>query len=317
MRILIELPTWLGDAVMSTPAIINIIKYFNGNCKIILFGSYVSTTALKNFPNIDMVIVDESKKSGIRFYNLYKIAKSLGYVDYVFSFRKSSASKIFRFFIDSDKNFGYKRFQQKQIHQVIRYNDFINNALDVEYEASSLKLYYTPYKYKKKTLGINAGATYGSAKRWYPSKFAQVSSYYANEYDIVIFGSDTEVNMALEIEQELRKIGIVNIYNKAGKTSIEELLSLIGGLDLFITNDSGPMHVAAAYLVPTVSIFGPTKFKETSQWSNPNSKLIRVDMECAPCMKRVCPLGHHNCMKMISVDMVIEAIDDIIKKIDN
>ena len=62
-----------------------------------------------------------------------------------------------------------------------------------------------------------------------------------------------------------------NYRNLAGKTTIEELCAAIGGLSLFVTNDSGPMHVAAAYRVPTVAIFGPTRHTETCQWANPKS----------------------------------------------
>jgi heptosyltransferase-2 len=67
------------------------------------------------------------------------------------------------------------------------------------------------------------------------------------------------------------------------------------------------MHVAAAYQVPTVAIFGPTKHKETSQWKNHKSIIVREDIECAPCMKRECPLKHHECMKKITAAQVIEA----------
>lgn len=71
------------------------------------------------------------------------------------------------------------------------------------------------------------------------------------------------------------------------------------------------MHIAAAYSVPTVSIFGPTKHIETSQWMNQKSKIVRHDIECAPCMKRECPLGHHECMKSIEAQEVIEAVKEL------
>jgi len=71
------------------------------------------------------------------------------------------------------------------------------------------------------------------------------------------------------------------------------------------------MHLAAAYQVPTISIFGPTRYKETSQWMNEKSVLIRKDLECSPCMKRVCPLGHHECMKLITASDVLQKIKEI------
>jgi heptosyltransferase-2 len=71
------------------------------------------------------------------------------------------------------------------------------------------------------------------------------------------------------------------------------------------------MHVAAAYQVPTVSIFGPTKHTETSQWMNKKSTIVRHEIECAPCMRRECPLGHHECMKSIEATEVIEAVKEL------
>jgi len=174
-----------------------------------------------------------------------------------------------------------------------------------------LKLYIEPKKFEKPTMGINAGATYGSAKRWYPERFAEVAREFSSKYDIIIFGGPNEVEMANEIESYLVSSNVTNYTNLAGKTNIKELCSLIGGCSLFVTNDSGPMHVAAAYQVPTVSIFGPTKHTETSQWMNEKSKIVRHDMECAPCMRRECPLGHHECMKSITADEVIRAVKEL------
>ncbi|MCJ7764366.1 MAG: lipopolysaccharide heptosyltransferase II, partial [Thiovulaceae bacterium] len=176
-------------------------------------------------------------------------------------------------------------------------------------EISPLRLFIEPHRFERATLGINPGATYGSAKRWYPEKFAKVAAHYAKQYDILIFGGPGETEMAQEIEAELLRLGITNFTNLAGKTSIRELCAYIGGLALFVTNDSGPMHVAAAYQVPTVSIFGPTRHLETSQWKNRHSKIVRHDLECAPCMKRECPLKHHDCMKNIEAYEVIQAIE--------
>jgi len=174
-----------------------------------------------------------------------------------------------------------------------------------------LKLYIKPKKFDKPMMGINAGATYGSAKRWYPERFAAVAKEYSERYDIIIFGGPNEVEMAKEIETNLKASHVTNYTNLAGKTTIKELCSLIGGCSLFVTNDSGPMHVAAAYGVPTVSIFGPTKHTETSQWMNEKSIIVRHEMECAPCMRRECPLGHHECMKSIEAAEVVEAVREL------
>ncbi len=157
-------------------------------------------------------------------------------------------------------------------------------------------------------LGINPGASYGSAKRWYPEEFAKVANELSSQYDIVIFGGPSEKDIAMDIEKSLIEKGVSNYKNLAGNTTIPELINLISNLDLFITGDSGPMHVAAAFQVPTVAIFGPTKDKETSQWMNDKSIIVKKNLDCQPCMKRTCPLQHHNCMKLIAAVEVLDAV---------
>ena len=308
-KIFIEIPTWLGDAIMTTPAIENITKTYP-EAKIVLLGSFVSTQAFRNFKNIEKIIVDDTKKEGNRYLNLIKVAKKIGKVDLAISFRKSFSSKFMMFFIKAKQKYSYKRFEKKEIHQAIRYNDFINRRLNLNNETGDLKLYFKACKYDKPTLGINPGATYGSAKRWYPEEFAKVAIELSNEYDIVIFGGPGETEIAKDIENILKENSIFNYQNLAGKTTIPELIEKIAGLNLFITNDSGPMHVAAAYKVPTIAIFGPTKYTETNQWKNPNGIIVSKNLECAPCMKRVCPLKHHDCMKLIKAKDILEKINN-------
>ena len=292
---------------MATPAIDNLIITYP-DAQITLLGSFVSTQAFQGYPNIKRVIVDDTKKSGNRYKNLISLAKSIGRVDLAISFRRSISSKFMIFFIKAKKKFNYRRLTKKEIHLCIRYNDFVNKVLNLRNEVGDLKLYFKPFNYGKPTLGINPGATYGSAKRWYPEEFAKIAIEMSKKYDIVIFGGPAETNIAKDIENELVSKGITNYQNLAGKTTIPELIEKIAGLDLFITNDSGPMHIAAAYKVKTVAIFGPTKFTETNQWNNPNGEIVTKNLDCAPCMKRVCPLKHHNCMKNITAADVLNVI---------
>lgn len=310
-KIFIEIPSWLGDAIMATPAIQNIIKTYP-DAKITLLGSFVSTQAFENYPNIEKVMVDNTKKDGNRYKNLISLAKSIGKVDLAISFRRSFSSKFMMFFVKAKKKFNYKRLTKKEIHLAIRYNDFVNKVLKLNNEVGDLKLYFEPFKFDKPTFGINPGATYGSAKRWYPQEFAKLAITLSSKYDIVIFGGPSEIDIAKDIEDELIKNGVLNYQNLAGKTSIKELIEKIAGLNLFVTNDSGPMHVAAAYKVKTVSIFGPTKFTETNQWKNDkNGLIVTKKLDCAPCMKRECPLKHHNCMKNITASDVMSAISKL------
>ncbi|WP_333804563.1 lipopolysaccharide heptosyltransferase II [Sulfurospirillum sp.] len=307
MKLFIELPTWLGDAIMTTPAIENIIEHYP-NADITLFGSFVSTEALKNHPKVSHCIVDESKKAFSRFYWLCTLAHTLGTFDKAISFRSSWTSSFLLWCINARKKFHY----QKNVyvgHQVEKYTQFIAKYLHISTKELPLKLYQTPFHFDKPTLGINPGATYGSAKRWYPEEFAKVAIHFANRYNIVIFGGPNEADIAREVEETLNENAIRNVTNLAGKTTIQELIQTIAGLSLFVTNDSGPMHVAAAYQIPTIALFGPTRYKETSPWKNPNSTILSHNLSCAPCMKRECPIKTHECMRGIKAEEVISLLE--------
>lgn len=321
MRILVILPNWLGDAVMATPAIESLLLC-DKEVRFTFVGSFVSIEAMKHHPQCAEAYVDTSKKSGNRFLNTYRFARELGAHDLAISFRNQlHASLLLRwsgtkrcvaraswhssiFLSDATK-------VSTQKHLVLQYQHLANVLCHHEYRAQKLKLYLPKIVHERPVLGINPGATYGSAKRWYPEKFAQVAHYFSSHYEILIFGGPTETEMAGEIETILRDLHVSHVTNLAGKTTIEQLCGHIAGLDLFVTNDSGPMHVAAAYQIPTVAIFGPTRHLETSQWKNAKSEIVRHDMECSPCMKRECPLKHHECMKSISADEVIAALERV------
>ena len=322
MKILIILPNWLGDAIMATPAIELLAKY-HPNARFTFVGSYVSIEALKHHPLCNRAIVDETKKASNRFIATYKLAKELGEFHLGLTFRNQLHSSLLLRFTNTvvclAKQSWHSMFLLSHTpkikpnkHLALQYAELAMVNVD-EYndDIDALKLYIEPIEHAKPTLGINAGATYGSAKRWYPERFAQVAANFSDTFDILIFGGPGEVEMAKEIEDNLISLNINNYRNIAGKTNIQELCANIAGCSLFITNDSGPMHVAAAYQVPTVAIFGPTKHKETSQWMNEKSKIVREEIECAPCMKRECPLKHHDCMKMITASKVIEAVKEL------
>jgi len=306
LKILIELPTWLGDAVMATPAIENIVNFYN-DVEITFIGSFVSVEALKNHPKAIKTFVLDKK-----YTSLYKISRDLGSFDAFFSFRSSIRSKFLKFLISAKKKYQFDKNKYQNRHQVEKYNDFVNDSLSIDSTARKLQIYgYNIVKSKKKILGINPGASYGSAKRWYPQEFAKVARELSGEYNIIIFGGPDETDIAGDIEQELINSGVTNYKNLAGNTTITELINKISNLDLFITGDSGPMHVAAAFQVPTVAIFGPTKDKETSQWMNKKSIIVKKNLDCQPCMKRTCPLQHHDCMNLIKAIDVLDGVEHI------
>lgn len=319
MTILIILPNWLGDAVMATPAIEALCVTYP-EAQLTMVGSYVSIEALKHHPQCTRFYIDETKKRGNRFLNTYRFAKELRSHDMAVTFRNQLHSSLLLYWSNTPITAGRSTWHSKLLlthaikpahpsHLVEQYGDIAQSLTSKPLRIENLKLHLPVHQYYRPTLGINPGATYGSAKRWYPEKFAEVALALSNHYEIVLFGGPGEVDMAKDIESRLHGIALTNM---AGKTSVPELCSMIAGLDMFITNDSGPMHVAAAYQVPTVAIFGPTRHLETSQWKNEKSKIVRHDMDCAPCMKRECPLGHHECMKNITPNEVIEAVRSLI-----
>ena len=304
MKILIELPTWLGDCVMTTPAIENIANYYN-EPEIILIGSFVSVETLKNNPKVTETHILEKK-----YMNLYKLANKLGEFDVYFSFRSSFRAKLFKFLISSKNKYQFNKYKHRNLHQVEKYADFVNDSLNINLSAGNLTIHSSAPKEKtsSKILGINTGASYGSAKRWYPNQFAKIAIKLSDKFDIIIFGGIDEQDFAKKIEKILIKNDIKNYRNLAGKTSITALINYISNLDIFITGDSGPMHLAASLKIPTIAIFGPTNDVETSQWMNPKSIVVKKNLDCQPCMKRTCPLKHHNCMKLIEAQEVIDSI---------
>ncbi len=321
MKILIELPTWLGDAVMATPALENLYTAYP-EAGITLVGSHVATEALMAHPRITRVVVDETKKEGFRPLNVYRTAKILGPHDIALSFRSHLYSKLLLHLTHSKKIYQYKKNTthyslltthsgQGPVHQVEKYQAFVNTVTGRHDTPGPLRLDWPARKTPRPALGINPGATYGSAKRWVPERFAETAAAFSDRYEILVFGGPGEKEIADDIERALGERGVKRVTNLAGKTTIPELCSAIGGLDLFLTGDSGPMHIAAAYRVPTVALFGPTKHEETCQWMNEKSLIVRKEMECAPCMKRTCPLKHHACMMEITPQEVVEALKEL------
>jgi heptosyltransferase II len=304
MRVLIELPTWLGDSIMTSPAIENLVKHFD-DVEITLMGSLISIETLKNHPKVVSTYILDKK-----LINLYKVIKKFEEFDFFITFRSSFRARILKYCIKSKRKYQFKKDKYNEGHQVEKYNNFVNDSLKMNTNPNRLVIYRKIEKKNKKNklLGINPGAAYGNAKRWYPEKFADVASDLSSEYDIIIFGGPLEKNIANDIESCLINKGIDNYKNLAAQTSIKELISQISNLDLFITGDSGPMHLAAAFQVPTVSIFGPTRDSETAQWMNKKGVIVKKNLKCQPCMQRTCPLKHHNCMQFVQKEDILKAV---------
>ncbi|MBI3934213.1 MAG: lipopolysaccharide heptosyltransferase II [Acidobacteria bacterium] len=152
-------------------------------------------------------------------------------------------------------------------------------------------------------VGISPGATFGTAKRWPAPRFAELASRLHKESGstCVFFGSPQEKDLA----EEVMTLARVPSLLLAGRTSLAEFIHLIPGCDLFVTNDTGTMHVAAALGVPTLAIFGPTNEKETRPLGQ-QVKLVTGEAYCRPCKLRHCPIDHR-CMTSVSVECVLQA----------
>ena len=307
MRVLIELPTWIGDCVMATPSIENLTKIYP-KIELIFLGPKASIQIFANHPNCFKEFIFDR-----RIGSFLKIAKEIGNVDLFISFRGSIRTRLLSFFIKTNRFFQYDKKKFATGHQVEKYNNFMNLTLGIDLKPNKLQIYSNKTKLinnLKPSIGLNPGAKYGSSKCWPPERYAELASILSKDFNIIFFGGADEVELCSIIESMIENSS-KKIINLSGKTSIQELINYIKNLDFFITGDSGSMHIAAAFGVPTVSIFGPTKTFETSQWKNKNSRILKLDLDCQPCMKRECPLGHHKCMKDITVKDVLKELDKL------
>ena len=159
-------------------------------------------------------------------------------------------------------------------------------------------------------VGMNPGAYYGEAKRWFPERYAAVGDRIAEQYGarILLFGSQNDLRTTQEVASRMKHPAIV----LAGRTTLGELMGLIRKCDLLITNDSGPMHLAAALNVHQLAIFGSTSEVATGPLS-PNALVIKYPVSCNPCFLRKCPTDFR-CMTGITVEMVVAAAREIIGK---
>ena len=159
-------------------------------------------------------------------------------------------------------------------------------------------------------LALNAGAEYGPAKRWLPERFAETAIKVSERTDCrwLIVGGHGDVAIAASIEEKLRaaKLEEDTVVNVAGKTTLLELCALLTFCKVLLTNDTGPMHIAAAIGTPVVSVWGSTSPELTGPLGD-NNVAIRQPVECSPCFLRECPIDFR-CMNRVQVDDVVNAV---------
>jgi heptosyltransferase-2 len=155
---------------------------------------------------------------------------------------------------------------------------------------------------------MTPGAAYGSAKRWLPERFAEAGDALALDHDaeVLILGAASDRALGEGIASRMQRRPRV----LCGETSLADLVAILAGARLLLTNDSGGMHVAAALGTPVVAVFGPTDWRETSPVGT-RHRLVREPVHCAPCLLRDCPIDHR-CMRGVSVRRVLEAAEEIL-----
>ncbi len=160
----------------------------------------------------------------------------------------------------------------------------------------------------KNWVGISPGAAYGSAKEWFPERYGELADCLARRFSaqVLMLGSSGEK----EVGERVRRQAPIPIADLAGKTTLGEAMVLINRCRVFVTNDSGLMHVAAALGVPTVAIFGSTDPKRTGPLGKA-CRVIQKPLPCAPCFKPQCPTGDRRCMDLIAVDEVFSVVEGL------
>jgi lipopolysaccharide heptosyltransferase II len=148
------------------------------------------------------------------------------------------------------------------------------------------------------------GAEYGPAKRWLGERFIETARAVSAQSKAhwIIFGTARDAAIAEAIAKDLGE----NCTNRAGKTSIEDLIAELRECRLLLTNDTGTMHLAALLGIPVVAIFGSTEPRLTGPLGN-NHIVLRHQVECSPCFLRECPIDFR-CMKAVTTDEVVSAV---------
>lgn len=322
---------WIGDAVMSSP-FFKSLKNGIPDSEITVIARSSTAEVYKCNPYIDKVIEINEKKN---FFSAVSQLKKYEFDEGIL-LPKSLTSALFFYLSGIKKLSGFKTqyrglilknkielsndiLQKHQVHLYLELAEKCGgnelSEIKLIFETSdeidfSVEKKWLPQN--KKYIGINHGAAFGPAKKWLPEYFAKVINHFAGCYNFtpVIFGSANERDTADEI---IRRIsGNIEIVDLCGKMNIRELFSCIKKCSLFITNDSGPMHIAAALNIPTTAIFGSTNHIKTGPFSG-NSTSVYLNMPCAPCIKRNCRFGTYQCMLDIKPEKVIDAAEKLLK----
>jgi len=160
----------------------------------------------------------------------------------------------------------------------------------------------------RRILALCPGAEFGAAKRWPESAYAELADHYLQlGWSVWLFGSANDRHVCRVIDRQLDGA----TTDLSGRTSLEQAVVLLSQADAVVSNDSGLMHVAAALQRPLAAVYGSTDPAFTPPL-NDNSRIVRLGLDCSPCFKRECPLGHLDCLKRLPASRVIAALEELL-----
>lgn len=331
--ILIRGVNWIGDAIMTLPAIRAVRKAYP-EAHIDLLVKPGVAPVFEHVPCINNVLTFGEQDTGVRGRLRMGLRLRKQHYTQAILLQNAFGAAAVSLLAGIPKRIGYDRDgrgillthaipftnEDRAMHHVDYYLNLLRQAgLPADYERPFLSVpMHERERARKKLaalkrpiLGINPGATYGSAKRWFPDRFAEVANWFiaTTGGSVVIFGGRNEEDIALEIDEEVPS----NKLCLAGRTSLRDLIGLIAECDAFVTNDSGPMHLAYAAGTPSVAIFGSTSPELTGPVGE-GHQVVRRKLDCTPCFERKCKKGHMKCMDTITSDDVCEALAQIMPK---
>ncbi len=336
-RLLVRSTNWIGDAVMTTPAVRAIRESFP-RAEISLLAKPWVAPVFAHSPHVDRIVVYDANGRHRGISGTLRLARDLRRHRFQAAILLQNAIEAalltwmagipVRVGFDTDgrrlllTHPVHRTRQVKTIHQTGYYLAMLAGAgLRTGRPELFLRLGHDDRRRaarrlsgwgvtaRRKLIGINPSATFGPTKQWFPERFAALADRLQAAHDavIVLFGGPGDRVLGNRIAGAMTRPPV----DLCGRTDLGEAMALIAACDLFVTNDSGLMHVAAALDVPLIAIFGSTNPATTGPFSA-RSRVVKSTVDCAPCLQPRCPLGHMNCMRDITVDTVFAAAEEML-----
>jgi lipopolysaccharide heptosyltransferase II len=311
-RILVRSSNWLGDAVMSVPAV-RAIKQGRPDAHVTIVAAKNVAAFWNVIPEVDAIIALPRKT----LFSAVRLLRKEPRFDVAILFPNSLRSGLEVFLAGVPRRVGFsghwrnwllnQRPRQTKargiVHQSYRYLELASTVgIKVRPEfpaANPLKYQGRPFRF-----ALCPGAEFGPAKRWLSERFAAVAKQIASQVSAqwFLFGTENDFVVGHQIAEVVGE----RCSNRIGQTTLEQLIQELRSCDLLLTNDTGTMHLAALLGIPTVSIFGSTEPKRTGPLGV-GHRILRRHVECSPCFLRECPLDFR-CMREITVAEVTTAI---------